>query len=125
MQALCSLDVQGDAFLPHVPRYFADSQQAQPTITYAQKVVEAAWKSRTETAGEIARHAPDWTVERMTPVDRNVIRVALAEFDLRQVPPKVILDEAIEIAGAFGSADSGGFVNGVLDSLWKSLSPEV
>jgi N utilization substance protein B len=122
MQALCSLDVQGDEFLLHVPYFLADSQQPQGVITYAQRLIETAWNNRTQTATEIGPHAPGWSIARMTPVDRNVIRTALAEFDLGEAPPKVILDEAVEIARTYGSEDSGRFVNGVLDALWKTLT---
>lgn len=121
MQGLCQLDAQGDAFLPRVPGWLADSGETQATISYAQRLIERAWAERAVTAEEIARQSPRWALERMASVDRNVIRVALAEFDLKAAPPKVILNEAVEIAGEFGGAESGRFVNGVLDAVWKSI----
>jgi N utilization substance protein B len=119
MQGLCQLDAQGEDFLLRVPAWLADSGESQTTISYAQQVIERAWADRAVTAGELARHAVHWSAERMASVDRNVIRVALAEFDLKEAPPKVILNEAIEIAGEFGGGDSGRFVNGVLDAVRK------
>lgn len=120
MQALCQLDVQGDGFCARVPRFLADSGVNPPTIRYAQAVIEAAWRDRDLTAAELARQTAEWSMHRLTPVDRNILRVALAELDLKQVPPKVIINEAIEIAHEYGTADSPRFLNGVLDGIWKA-----
>src|SRR5262245_41724203 len=65
-----------------------------------------------------------WTVARLAATDRAVLRVALAELLARPgSPARVVLDEAIEIARTFGSDDSGGFVNGVLDRAERRLRP--
>ena len=124
MQALCQLEVQDDRFLAEVPRWLADSDANQATITYAQALIERAWRERPVTAAELDRHAGDWPVTRMARVDRNVLRVALAELDQGDAPPKVILDEAVKIADAFGGHESARFVNGVLDAVWKSQRGE-
>ncbi len=125
MQALCQVDAQGEDYLQRVPRFLADAAASAATTHYAQRLVDEAWKLRGVTAAEIERKTTGWSIERITPVDRNVLRVALAELDLRDAPPKVIIDEAIEIANAFGNADSSRFVNGVLDAVWKEQSQEV
>jgi len=66
-----------------------------------------------------------WTVARLAATDRAVLRVAVAELLARPgSPARVVLDEAIEIARTFGSADSGAFVNGVLDRAARRLRPE-
>ena len=124
MQVLCQLDSQGDKFNERVPSFLADSGQAARTINYAQSLIELAWGQREFVDPEIASHAPGWTIERMTPVVRNILRTAVAEFDKGEVPPKVIINEAIEIGHEFGTADSGAFVNGVLDSIWKAQKGE-
>mgnify|MGYP000515671548 CR=1 FL=1 len=65
-----------------------------------------------------------WKLERMTAVDRNVLRLATYELKSQSdIPGRVILDEAIEIARRFGTEDSARFVNGVLDGLHKRLRP--
>jgi N utilization substance protein B len=65
-----------------------------------------------------------WTVTRLAATDRAVLRVAVAELLARPgSPARVVLDEAIEIARTFGSADSGAFVNGVLDRAARRLRP--
>ncbi|HNO78228.1 MAG TPA: transcription antitermination factor NusB [Phycisphaerae bacterium] len=124
MQALCQLDAQGDEYLPKVATFLADHIESGETLSYAHDLVELAWRERDVVEKEIAQHSKGWTMARMSSVDRNVLRVALAEFDLKQAPPKVIINEAIEIAKEFGSAESGAFVNGILDKVWATIDPD-
>lgn len=72
----------------------------------------------------IVRAAPEWPLERIAPIDRNILRLGLAELlfaDRGQVPAKVAINEAIELAKSFGSASSGRFVNGVLGAVYVEL----
>jgi N utilization substance protein B len=62
----------------------------------------------------IARHATGWELERIAPLDRNLMRVALFEIEHTDVPVEVAIDEAVEIAKEYSGADAPGFVNGVL-----------
>lgn len=71
----------------------------------------------------IARHAEHWRLERMAAVDRNLLRLATYELQARpDTPPAVVIDEALEIARRFSSAESVEFINGVLDSIRQSLA---
>lgn len=72
----------------------------------------------------IAASAPDWPLPEMTTVDRNVLRLGVYELKFSQaadVPPKVAINEAIELAKTFGGSSSGKFVNGVLGSIYKQM----
>jgi N utilization substance protein B len=72
----------------------------------------------------IAKAAPDWPLDRIAPVDRNILRIGLYELlfaDRSQVPAKVAINEAIELAKVFGGDSSGRFVNGVLGAVYKEL----
>ena len=72
----------------------------------------------------IAKAAPDWPIDRIAPIDRNILRIGLYELlfsDRAQVPPKVAINEAIELAKIFGGDSSGRFVNGVLGAIYKEL----
>jgi N utilization substance protein B len=72
----------------------------------------------------IEKAAPDWSLERIAPVDRNILRLGLYELlfaDRAQVPAKVAINEAIELAKTFGGDSSGRFVNGVLGAVYKEL----
>jgi N utilization substance protein B len=66
----------------------------------------------------IARYSEHWRLERMTVVDRNLLRLAAYELLYQaKIPPKVVIIEAVELAKRFGSDDSGAFVNGILDQI--------
>ncbi len=72
----------------------------------------------------IVEAAPDWPLEQITNVDRNVLRLGIFELKYakaKDVPPKVAINEAIELAKAFGGTSSGKFVNGVLGTIYKGM----
>lgn len=67
---------------------------------------------------ELEKHASNWKVTRMSSVDRSLLRMATFEMtQLRKIPETIVIDEAIELAKQFGTEDTPGFVNGVLDSI--------
>ncbi len=72
----------------------------------------------------ISKAAPDWPIEKIANVDRNILRIGLYELlygDRKDVPPKVAINEAIELAKNFGGESSGKFVNGVLGSVYREI----
>ncbi len=72
----------------------------------------------------IEKAAPEWPINQITIVDRNVLRIGLYELlysDKEEVPPKVAINEAIELAKSFGGESSGKFINGVLGTVFKEL----
>src|SRR3989338_3864702 len=72
----------------------------------------------------IEKAAPDWPIDKISIIDRNILRIGLTEFlfgDRTQVPPKVAINEAIELAKTFGGENSGKFVNGVLGAVYKEI----
>ncbi len=72
----------------------------------------------------ITKAAPDWPLERIAPIDRNILRIGLYELlfsDRAQVPPKVAINEAIELGKVFGGESSGRFINGVLGAVYKEM----
>ncbi len=98
---------------------FWDERPAPPAArAYAQTLAEGVLKHRDELDARIASHAEHWTLERMPFVDRNILRLAAYELlHGGEVPERVAIDEAIELAKAYGGEDSGRFVNGVLDRI--------
>jgi len=77
-----------------------------------------------EVDATLAAACAHWPLERLAATDRSVLRAAVAELMARPgTPARVVLDEAIELARRYGSAESGGFVNGVLDQVARSLRP--
>lgn len=69
----------------------------------------------------IARHANNWELKRMAVIDRNILRLGVFELlNVHDVPPKVCINEAIELAKRFGDAESSKFINGILDTIHKT-----
>jgi transcription antitermination protein NusB len=89
---------------------------------YAEDAVRGVGADLVALDEHIAKASTHWRVERMTRVDRNVLRLGTWELAHRpEVPREVVLDEAVELAKAFGSDDSSAFVNGVLNRIADSL----
>ncbi len=95
-----------------------EPKQDQVALSFARRLVEGVVQRVAEIDELIAEHAENWRIERMSTVDRNVLRLAVYELSTEaDVPKVVVIDEAIEIAKRFGSEQSGAFVNGLLDAL--------
>lgn len=92
----------------------------EEAFAFAQGLVKGTLDNREQVDALIREQADNWRLERMPPVDRNVLRLAVFEMLYETDTPKlVIVDEAIELAKKFGSEQSGRFVNGLLDGLLK------
>jgi N utilization substance protein B len=70
---------------------------------------------------ELRPLAPEWPIDSIAAIDRNVLRIGLFELESQNVPPKVAINEAVELAKAFGSDNSSKFINGVLGTAFKEL----
>jgi transcription antitermination protein NusB len=87
---------------------------------FTRELVEGATEHRPELDELIGRHASGWTLDRIAPVERNILRVALYELLHRpDVPDEVAIDEAVEAAKELCSADAPGFVNGILGTVQR------
>jgi N utilization substance protein B len=108
---------------PEVIALFWRCFEAEPEgKSYADEIVSGVFDLRAEIDKAITTASENWRLERMTRLDRNLLR--LGTFELmkrRDVPSPVILDEAVELAKAFGTAESGAFVNGVLARVARDL----
>ena len=121
MQALCQWDVQGDASAEALAGVFETERASRRAAGYAEKLTSCFFSQAERVDKYLSAASSRWALSRISPVDRNVMRVAVVELIGTQIPPKVALNEAIEIAREFGGADSPRFVNGVLDEVLKSL----
>ncbi len=73
----------------------------------------------------IVKTAPEWPLDQITVIDRNILRLGIYELMFaKEVPPKVAINEAVELGKAFGGESSGKFINGVLGTLYKQLPEE-
>ena len=121
MQALCQWDVQGDESPEMLDDFLTAREASEVAAGYAKKLVREYWSRHQGIDDRIAAAATRWKLSRISPVERNVMRVALVELLGEEVPQKVVLNEAIEIGREYGGADSPRFINGVLDVIFKRL----
>ena len=121
MQALCQWEVQRDESHEALLEFVQRDVTALEAVGYATEVVLGFWKHREDVDRRLRESLTRWSLPRLSPVERNVLRVAVVEMLGGKVPPKVALTEAIEIGRAFGGGDTPGFINGVLDAVLKTL----
>lgn len=89
---------------------------------FTAKLVQGVLENQAEIDGLMVKYAPQWPLEQITPVDRNVLRLGIYELKfIEDVPSKVAINEAIELAKTFGGSASGKFVNGVLGAIYRDM----
>ncbi len=94
-------------------------------VIFARKLVQETLKNKDFATELIRKHTENWEFDRIIAVDRIIIQVAIAEMlSFEDVPPKVTINEAIEVAKEFGTEKSGIFVNGLLDKIYKELQSQ-
>lgn len=100
---------------------FARNKSDQPFMA---RLLDGIISKQKELDLVIEKAAPEWPIDRISPIDRNILRLGLYELlfsDRSEVPAKVAINEAIELAKQFGGENSGRFVNGVLGAVYKEL----
>lgn len=94
-------------------------------VEFARELIRDVAEHRDELDAEISSVAANWNIARMAAVDRNVLRMGLAEIMSHpETSHKIIINEAVELAKRFSSEDAGGFVNGLLDKMRTKLRPD-
>jgi N utilization substance protein B len=111
-----------EAIATYWPARDPDDELPEPLRAFANAVVCGTLERRDEIDRLLAAHAQNWRVERMTVIDRLVLRMGVYEMLTQaETPSKVIINEAIELARSFSGEEAVGFVNGVLDAVRKEL----
>lgn len=91
-------------------------------ITFIQKIIEGVVNNLDDIDQKIVKYATEWPLDQITNVDRNILRIGIFELLLNEdIPSRVAINEAIEIAKTFGGESSGKFVNGVLGAIYKDI----
>lgn len=127
LQILFDLDFnkEKNADVKEAARYAIDNFGAGIDNTdFIKDLTNGILKKKEELDEVIQKAAPEWPIDQIAAVDRNVLRIGLYELlfeDRKEVPPKVAINEAIELAKSFGGETSGKFVNGVLGTIYKEL----
>lgn len=94
--------------------------------SFTEDILNDIFDHKKEIDARLEKYSDNWTLSRMTVIDRNLLRMAASELMYsKTVPPKVAIDEAVEIAKKYGSEDSPNFINGILDRILKELKPDI
>jgi N utilization substance protein B len=102
--------------------FWANARAQKSTREFANQLFENAAARVAELDPIISKHAQNWRIERMPAIDRAILRLAIAELRTMGTPPKVVLNEAVELAKKFSSEEAASFVNGILDAAMKSFA---
>lgn len=117
-------DVSVDELIErHLGRY----RKTIDDIDFAEELIRGTIDQLTELDGILQPLAPDWPLPQISRIDHAILRIALyelLEMKKNDIPPKVTINEAVELAKSFGSENSSKFVNGVLGSAWRQADPE-
>ncbi len=123
MQALYARELAGGKPRHHVYTLIEPEFEDDPnTLDFAQSLFETTARSERQIDNYLEAHLQNWDLDRISAIDRAVLRMATCELlHFEDVPPKVTIDEAIEIVKRFSTPKSGDFVNGVLDAVLMEL----
>ena len=135
LQALCTLEAVGENFRAELPRFLADDENLADLgiadapdadmLQFARQLADGAWVDRKALDERLEKFAAHWSLARMTPVDRNVLRLGLFELiNMPETPPAVVVNEAIELARLFSDTESPAFVNGILDAVRREVAQD-
>ena len=102
--------------------FWASARAQKSTREFANQLFENAAARVAELDPIISAHAQNWRIERMPAIDRAILRLAIAELSTMGTPPKVVLNEAVELAKKFSTEEAASFVNGILDAAVKSFA---
>jgi len=125
MQALFYMDIRKDASeetLEYFCGCFCPSKKSRP---FFRKLVNGVLGTKGQIDALVERFSQNWNISRMSCVDRNVMRIAVYEMlYCDDIPPKVSINEAVDIGKKFGTQESGAFINGIMDSIREALVKE-
>ncbi len=126
IQTLYQWDLRGEEFSDQADDFLSESTQDPEVYFFARELTFGTWQFREKADAWIRRAAAHWDMNRMAAVDRNVLRLAIYEMLGRSdIPARVAIDQAIELAKRFGAAESGAFVNGILDHVMREALPDL
>ena len=124
LKMLYAVDITGEEPKKCIDAYWKDNEEKDAEVkAFANSLVLGTSNKRKEIDKIISERATNWQLERMAVIDRNILRFAAYELLFAdEIPPKVTINEAIDIAKRYGDSESGKFVNGVLDKINKDIA---
>jgi N utilization substance protein B len=123
LECLYTYEIRGDVTVEDIFPYSRERHELdEDGAQFAMALLKKTLENITGLDSIISKHIDNWDLQRLAMIDKNILRLGLAELNyFPDIPKKVTIDEAIELAKMYGSADSGRFVNGVLDALSKEM----
>jgi len=122
LQALFYMDMHRDPVEDPVGHFCSCFSENQPTEPFFHVLVDGVRENRATIDTVIERFSSNWKISRMSCVDRNVLRIAVFELLFcTDIPPKVSINEAIDVGKRYGTEESGAFINGILDSIHMAI----
>ncbi len=118
LQALYEIDLVDHSPVPVLQERLEEEKLSDDLAEFSRQILFGILPMRKKLDQVIARYAPEWPLDQIAPIDRNILRIAAWEFTVqRKTPVKVAINEAVELAKEYGSDSAPRFVNGVLGSL--------
>jgi transcription antitermination protein NusB len=122
LKVLYALDVIKMEPKEAIDLFWAHYDAPDDARPFSSLLIEGTWNKREYLDELISRHSENWSLSRMARVDRNILRMAVFELLFcDDIPPKVTLNEAIDLGKIYGSENSGSFINGILDALYADM----
>jgi len=119
------MDITSDEPVESMKNYWSDNGESDEIKAFAESLVTGTYSKKIEIDKLINKYAENWSLMRMAVVDRNIMRMSIYELLYSpDIPPKVCINEAVELAKKFGDAESGKFVNGILDRIHKETKKD-
>ena len=122
LQILFELDTNQSDVQKAINQFWKNFDYPEDLREFSERLVEGVAQHREELDRLISKHAKNWSLSRIDRVDRNILRAAIFELaHCPDIPPKVAINEAIELSKKFGSEKSSSFINGILDKIAQEI----
>lgn len=121
LKFLYQIDITKDSVAKELDFFWENQQETELSVReFAEVLIKGVAEKLAEIDKKISQFADNWELKRMAVVDRNILRLATYELlFLPDIPPKVTINEAVELAKRYGDVNSGRFINGIVDKIHK------
>lgn len=120
LQALYESDFRSNPNVTDIiSRHINNINESGENVDFAEELLKKTENNLNQIDKTIEKVAPEWPIDQVAIIDRNILRLAICELEYFETPPKVIINEAIELAKSFGSETSSKFINGVLGTVYR------
>jgi len=120
MQTLYELDFRPKSDLNAIKQRNIDNYQEEADLEFIDQTIEGILKKQKDIDSQISKAAPEWPLEQISLIDKTILRIAIFELLFTEdIPPKVAINEAVELGKTFGGQNSSKFINGVLGTVYR------